>query len=162
MVHEEIFGPVAPVCRFETDAEAIARANDTEYGLAAYVFTRDLERGMRSRGEIEAGMIALNRGLMSDPAAPFGGVKQSGLGREGGSITASLSSWRRSISPRPSDERSVETRFAFATMSCPISTTIVADYRRAQCGHAARRCPLWRRRRLWQCPRRAARPVLSP
>ena len=84
MAHEEIFGPVAPISRFETEAEAIARANDTEYGLAAYVYTRDLARGMRVAGQIEAGMIALNRGLVSDPAAPFGGVKQSGLGREGG------------------------------------------------------------------------------
>ncbi|TJW35967.1 MAG: aldehyde dehydrogenase family protein, partial [Mesorhizobium sp.] len=81
---EEIFGPVAPISRFETEAEIIARANDTEYGLAAYIYTRDLQRGMRVASSIEAGMIALNRGLMSDPAAPFGGVKQSGLGREGG------------------------------------------------------------------------------
>ncbi|MET3897538.1 succinate-semialdehyde dehydrogenase/glutarate-semialdehyde dehydrogenase [Devosia sp. UYZn731] len=84
MMHEEIFGPVAPVYRFETDEEAIAMANDTEYGLAAYVFTQDLKRGLSVSGEIEAGMVALNRGLVSDPAAPFGGVKQSGLGREGG------------------------------------------------------------------------------
>jgi succinate-semialdehyde dehydrogenase/glutarate-semialdehyde dehydrogenase len=84
MAHEEIFGPVAPLSRFETEEEVIALANDTEYGLAAYIFTRDLGRGMRVAGKIEAGMIALNRGLVSDPAAPFGGVKQSGLGREGG------------------------------------------------------------------------------
>jgi succinate-semialdehyde dehydrogenase/glutarate-semialdehyde dehydrogenase len=84
MAHEEIFGPVAPLSRFETEDEVIALANDTEYGLAAYVFTRDLGRGMRVSAKIEAGMIALNRGLVSDPAAPFGGVKQSGLGREGG------------------------------------------------------------------------------
>ncbi|MER9870919.1 NAD-dependent succinate-semialdehyde dehydrogenase [Mesorhizobium sp. M0136] len=84
MAHEEIFGPVAPISSFETEAEVIARANDTEYGLAAYIYTRDLARGMRVASRIEAGMIALNRGLMSDPAAPFGGVKQSGLGREGG------------------------------------------------------------------------------
>lgn len=84
MTHEEIFGPVAPLFRFESDDEAIARANDTEYGLAAYIYTRDLGRGMRAASRIEAGMIALNRGLVSDPAAPFGGVKQSGLGREGG------------------------------------------------------------------------------
>ncbi len=64
--------------------EAIAKANDTEYGLAAYVYTNDLKRGLQVSGEIEAGMVALNRGLVSDPAAPFGGVKQSGLGREGG------------------------------------------------------------------------------
>jgi succinate-semialdehyde dehydrogenase/glutarate-semialdehyde dehydrogenase len=84
MAHEEIFGPVAPLSWFETEDEVIALANNTEYGLAAYVFTRDLGRGMRVSGKIEAGMIALNRGLVSDPAAPFGGVKQSGLGREGG------------------------------------------------------------------------------
>ncbi|TJW89638.1 MAG: aldehyde dehydrogenase family protein, partial [Mesorhizobium sp.] len=84
MAHEEIFGPVAPISRFENEAEAIARANDTEYGLAAYIYTRDLAKGMRVASKIESGMIALNRGLMSDPAAPFGGVKQSGLGREGG------------------------------------------------------------------------------
>jgi len=84
MAHEEIFGPVAPLYRFETESEAIARANDTEYGLAAYIFTRDVARGLRVASRIEAGMIALNRGLVSDPAAPFGGVKQSGLGREGG------------------------------------------------------------------------------
>ncbi|WP_292015552.1 NAD-dependent succinate-semialdehyde dehydrogenase [Mesorhizobium sp.] len=84
MIHEEIFGPVAPIMRFDSEADAIARANDTECGLAAYIYTRDLARGMRVASKIEAGMIALNRGLMSDPAAPFGGVKQSGLGREGG------------------------------------------------------------------------------
>jgi succinate-semialdehyde dehydrogenase/glutarate-semialdehyde dehydrogenase len=85
LAHEEIFGPVAPVMRFETEDEAVARANDTEYGLAAYVFTKDLQKGLRVSRRIEAGMVALNRGLVSDPAAPFGGVKQSGLGREGGS-----------------------------------------------------------------------------
>ncbi|MER9336947.1 NAD-dependent succinate-semialdehyde dehydrogenase [Mesorhizobium sp. M0293] len=84
MAREEIFGPVAPITRFETEEEAVAHANDTEYGLAAYIYTRDVGRGMRIASGIEAGMIGLNRGLMSDPAAPFGGVKQSGLGREGG------------------------------------------------------------------------------
>jgi len=84
MAHEEIFGPVAPVSRFCDETEVIAKANDTEYGLAAYIYTRDLAKGMRVASKIESGMIALNRGLMSDPAAPFGGVKQSGLGREGG------------------------------------------------------------------------------
>ena len=84
MKHAEIFGPVAPVYRFDTDEQAVAMANDTEYGLAAYVFTRDLKRGLAVAGKIEAGMVGLNRGLVSDPAAPFGGVKQSGLGREGG------------------------------------------------------------------------------
>ena len=84
MAHEEIFGPVAPLTKFETEDEAVRAANDTEYGLAAYVFTKDLTRGMRVSSRIDAGMIALNRGLVSDPAAPFGGMKQSGLGREGG------------------------------------------------------------------------------
>jgi succinate-semialdehyde dehydrogenase/glutarate-semialdehyde dehydrogenase len=84
MAHEEIFGPVAPVYRFETEEEAVRLANATEHGLAAYVYTTDLRRALRVGKGIESGMIALNRGLMSDPAAPFGGVKQSGLGREGG------------------------------------------------------------------------------
>ncbi|CAH1651815.1 NADP(+)-dependent succinate-semialdehyde dehydrogenase [Hyphomicrobiales bacterium] len=84
MAHEEIFGPVAPLSRFDSEDEVIAKANDTEYGLAAYIYTRDLARGLRVGSKIEAGMIALNRGLVSDPAAPFGGMKQSGLGREGG------------------------------------------------------------------------------
>ncbi len=84
MAHEEIFGPVAPVYRFDTEDEAVALANDTEYGLAAYIYTKDISKGMRVCGRVEAGMIGLNRGLVSDPAAPFGGVKQSGLGREGG------------------------------------------------------------------------------
>lgn len=80
----EIFGPVAPIYRFETEEEAITRANDTEYGLVAYVYTQNLAQGLRVCDRLEAGMVALNRGLVSDPAAPFGGVKQSGLGREGG------------------------------------------------------------------------------
>ncbi|MDQ0393373.1 NAD-dependent succinate-semialdehyde dehydrogenase [Labrys monachus] len=84
MAREEIFGPVAAIYRFETQEQAIAWSNDTEYGLASYIFTRDLKRGLAVASEIESGMIALNRGLVSDPAAPFGGVKQSGLGREGG------------------------------------------------------------------------------
>ena len=83
--NEEIFGPVAAISRFNSEDEAITRANDTQYGLAAYIFTRDIARGLRVARRIESGMIALNRGLVSDPAAPFGGVKQSGLGREGGS-----------------------------------------------------------------------------
>jgi succinate-semialdehyde dehydrogenase/glutarate-semialdehyde dehydrogenase len=85
MAREEIIGPVAPISRFETQEEAIRLANDTEYGLAAYVFTKDIGRGLAVARQIEAGMVGLNRGLVSDPAAPFGGVKQSGLGREGGS-----------------------------------------------------------------------------
>ncbi|RVJ67844.1 NAD-dependent succinate-semialdehyde dehydrogenase [Sinorhizobium medicae] len=83
MAHDEIFGPVAPIYVFDTEEEAVRLANDTEYGLVAYVYTRDLARGLRVCERIEAGMLALNRGLVSDPAAPFGGVKQSGLGREG-------------------------------------------------------------------------------
>jgi len=84
MAQEEIFGPVAALSRFETEDEAVALANATEYGLAAYVFTRDLARGLRVCRRLETGMVGLNRGLVSDPAAPFGGTKQSGLGREGG------------------------------------------------------------------------------
>ncbi|WP_338722720.1 NAD-dependent succinate-semialdehyde dehydrogenase [Devosia sp. XK-2] len=83
LMREEIFGPVAPIAVFKTEEEAIALANNTEYGLIAYVFTRDLARGLRVSEKVESGMVALNRGLASDPAAPFGGTKQSGLGREG-------------------------------------------------------------------------------
>jgi succinate-semialdehyde dehydrogenase/glutarate-semialdehyde dehydrogenase len=79
----EIFGPVAPVVRFTDENDAIRWANATEYGLVSYVYTRDLARGLRVSEALEAGMVGLNRGLVSDPAAPFGGVKQSGLGREG-------------------------------------------------------------------------------
>jgi succinate-semialdehyde dehydrogenase / glutarate-semialdehyde dehydrogenase len=79
----EIFGPVAPVVRFTSEADAINWANDTEFGLVSYVYTRDLARGLRVCEALEAGMVGLNRGLVSDPAAPFGGVKQSGIGREG-------------------------------------------------------------------------------
>jgi succinate-semialdehyde dehydrogenase/glutarate-semialdehyde dehydrogenase len=81
---QEIFGPVAPVIRFSDEAEAVQWANNTEYGLVSYVYTRDLRRGLRVSDALETGMVGLNRGLVSDPAAPFGGVKQSGLGREGG------------------------------------------------------------------------------
>jgi succinate-semialdehyde dehydrogenase/glutarate-semialdehyde dehydrogenase len=80
----EIFGPVAPIQRFASDDEAIELANRTEYGLVAYVYSRDLRRALRVGRGVEAGMIGINRGLVSDPAAPFGGVKQSGIGREGG------------------------------------------------------------------------------
>jgi succinate-semialdehyde dehydrogenase/glutarate-semialdehyde dehydrogenase len=81
---EEIFGPVAPVVCFDDEEEAVALANATEYGLVAYVYTGDLARGLRVSERLEAGMVGLNRGVVSDPAAPFGGVKQSGIGREGG------------------------------------------------------------------------------
>jgi succinate-semialdehyde dehydrogenase / glutarate-semialdehyde dehydrogenase len=79
----EIFGPVAPVVRFTAEADAVNWANDTEFGLVSYVYTQDLSRGLRVSEALEAGMVGLNRGLVSDPAAPFGGVKQSGIGREG-------------------------------------------------------------------------------
>ena len=79
----EIFGPVAPIVTFESEDEAVAMANDTEFGLISYLYTGDMARGMRLAERLEAGMVGLNRGLVSDPAAPFGGVKQSGLGREG-------------------------------------------------------------------------------
>lgn len=83
MFNEEIFGPVAAIQTFESEDEAITRANSTEYGLVAYLYTKDLSRGMRVSEKLDFGMIGLNRGLVSDPAAPFGGTKQSGLGREG-------------------------------------------------------------------------------
>src|ERR687896_631358 len=81
---EEIFGPVAPVGSFASEEEAIARANDTEYGLVAYVFTRDIKRAIRVCEGLETGMVGLNQGMVSNAGAPFGGVKQSGIGREGG------------------------------------------------------------------------------
>ena len=84
--HEEIFGPVAPISVFDTEAEALAAANATEFGLVNYVFTESLDRALRVAEKLESGMIGLNTGLVSNPAAPFGGVKESGLGREGGSV----------------------------------------------------------------------------
>jgi succinate-semialdehyde dehydrogenase/glutarate-semialdehyde dehydrogenase len=84
LLREEIFGPVAPVASFTTEAEALSAANDSDYGLVAYVFTRDFRRALRVVEELQSGMVGLNRGLISNPAAPFGGVKQSGFGREGG------------------------------------------------------------------------------
>ncbi|MFC9219240.1 NAD-dependent succinate-semialdehyde dehydrogenase [Streptomyces hygroscopicus] len=86
LLHEEIFGPVAAITVFDTEAEAIAMANDTPYGLAAYVYTRDLARALRVCERLDSGMIGLNQGLVSNPAAPFGGTKHSGLGREGGRV----------------------------------------------------------------------------
>jgi succinate-semialdehyde dehydrogenase/glutarate-semialdehyde dehydrogenase len=83
MLNEEIFGPVASLQTFKSDDEVIPRANDTEYGLVAYLYTKDLSRGLRVSEKLDFGMIGLNRGLVSDPAAPFGGMKQSGIGREG-------------------------------------------------------------------------------
>jgi succinate-semialdehyde dehydrogenase/glutarate-semialdehyde dehydrogenase len=84
ILNNEVFGPVAPIVTFEGDAEAIELANATEYGLISYVYSSDLKRAIRTAEAIESGMVAINRGVVSDPAAPFGGVKQSGLGREGG------------------------------------------------------------------------------
>jgi succinate-semialdehyde dehydrogenase / glutarate-semialdehyde dehydrogenase len=84
LLKEEIFGPVAPVKGFDSEEEAVAAANDTEYGLVAYVFTNDLKRALRVCERLETGMIGLNQGMVSNAGAPFGGVKQSGIGREGG------------------------------------------------------------------------------
>ena len=84
LLSEEIFGPVAPVATFSTEEQALAAANRTEYGLVAYVYTRDLNRALRVCEGLESGMVGLNQGVVSNPAAPFGGVKQSGFGREGG------------------------------------------------------------------------------
>lgn len=84
ILNHEIFGPVAPIVIFDTDTEAIELANDAEYGLISYVFSENLKRAIQLSEAIESGMVAINRGLISDPAAPFGGVKQSGIGREGG------------------------------------------------------------------------------
>jgi succinate-semialdehyde dehydrogenase/glutarate-semialdehyde dehydrogenase len=83
-LRRELFGPVAPVVTFATEEEAIALANDTVHGLAAYLYSGDLSRGLRVAEALESGMVGVNRGLISDPAAPFGGVKESGIGREGG------------------------------------------------------------------------------
>lgn len=84
ILNHEVFGPVAPIVIFDTDEEAIQLANSTDFGLISYVFTKDLARAIRTAEAIESGMVAINKGVISDPAAPFGGVKQSGLGREGG------------------------------------------------------------------------------
>ncbi len=92
---EETFGPLAPVFAFDTEDEAIAPANDTEFGLAAYFYSRDIGRVWRVAERLESGMVGVNTGLISTEEAPFGGVKQSGLGREGskyGSTTSSRSS----------------------------------------------------------------------
>lgn len=84
LLKEEVFGPVAPVSSFDSEAEAITAANDTEYGLVAYVYTNDLRRALRVCEDLETGMVGLNQGMVSNAAAPFGGIKQSGFGREGG------------------------------------------------------------------------------
>ena len=85
ILKEEIFGPVAPITGFDTEDEGVAAANNTEYGLAAYVYTQSLDRALRVADGIESGMVGINRGVISDAAAPFGGIKESGFGREGGS-----------------------------------------------------------------------------
>lgn len=85
ILKEEIFGPVAPITGFDTEEEGVAAANSTEYGLAAYVYTQSLDRALRVAEGIESGMVGVNRGVISDAAAPFGGIKESGFGREGGS-----------------------------------------------------------------------------
>ncbi|HKH53602.1 MAG TPA: NAD-dependent succinate-semialdehyde dehydrogenase [Mycobacterium sp.] len=84
ILKEEVFGPVAPITGFGTEEEGVAAANDTEFGLAAYIYTQSLDRALRVAEGIQSGMVGVNRGVISDPAAPFGGVKQSGFGREGG------------------------------------------------------------------------------
>jgi succinate-semialdehyde dehydrogenase/glutarate-semialdehyde dehydrogenase len=84
LLKEEIFGPVAPVASFESEEDAIEAANNTEYGLVAYVYTRDVKRAFRVCEGLQTGMVGLNQGIVSNPAAPFGGVKASGVGREGG------------------------------------------------------------------------------
>ena len=86
LTKEEIFGPVAPISVFDTDEQAVAAANDTEFGLVSYLYTENLARALRVSEALESGMVGLNTGLVSNPAAPFGGIKQSGLGREGGSV----------------------------------------------------------------------------
>jgi succinate-semialdehyde dehydrogenase/glutarate-semialdehyde dehydrogenase len=83
MAREETFGPVAPLFRFDTESQAIRMANDTEFGLASYFYTRDLARSWRVSEALEYGIVGLNTGLISTEVAPFGGVKESGIGREG-------------------------------------------------------------------------------
>ena len=84
ILHEEVFGPVAAVTGFDGEEQGVTVANDTEFGLAAYIYTRDLNRALRVSEAIESGMVGVNRGIISDVAAPFGGIKESGIGREAG------------------------------------------------------------------------------
>ena len=84
ILNQEIFGPVAPIVITTSDEEAISLANATEFGLISYVYSADLKRAIKVAESLESGMVAINKGVISDPAAPFGGVKQSGIGREGG------------------------------------------------------------------------------
>lgn len=106
-MQEEIFGPVAPISRFEQDSEAIERANDTECGLAAYIYTRELARGMRVAARIEAGMIALNRDLCRIRPRRLAASSRAALDAKAGKGMASPSSWRRNISPSDVDGRHV-------------------------------------------------------
>ena len=84
LLKEEIFGPVAPITSFSDEDEVLAQANDTEFGLVAYMYTRDMKRAFRMMEKLEYGMVGVNQGLVSNPSAPFGGIKHSGFGREGG------------------------------------------------------------------------------
>ncbi|WP_421014477.1 aldehyde dehydrogenase family protein, partial [Glutamicibacter creatinolyticus] len=84
VARQEIFGPIAAIQRFETEQQALALANDTEYGLAGYVFSQDLDRALNVADRLQTGIVGINQGVPSNAAAPFGGVKHSGLGREGG------------------------------------------------------------------------------
>ncbi len=84
ILKEEVFGPVAPIVGFDTEEEGIDAANDTEFGLASYIYTKGLDRALRVADALNSGIVGVNRGVVSDPAAPFGGVKASGFGREGG------------------------------------------------------------------------------
>ncbi|CAI1702783.1 Succinate-semialdehyde dehydrogenase [NADP(+)] GabD [Serratia liquefaciens] len=86
LAHEETFGPLAACFRFHTEEEVIRRANDTPFGLAAYLYTRDLARAFRVTRQLESGMMGINEGIISTEVAPFGGVKESGLGREGADV----------------------------------------------------------------------------
>ncbi|SUI55558.1 Succinate-semialdehyde dehydrogenase [NADP(+)] GabD [Serratia liquefaciens] len=86
LAHEETFGPLAACFRFHTEEEVIRRANDTPFGLAAYLYTRDLARAFRVTRQLESGMVGINEGIISTEVAPFGGVKESGLGREGADV----------------------------------------------------------------------------
>ncbi|WP_460468446.1 aldehyde dehydrogenase family protein [Calidifontibacter terrae] len=98
LMSQEIFGPVAPLIGFDDEAEVVELANDTDWGLVGYAFTRDLDRAFRLQESIEVGMLGSNTGLVSNPAAPFGGVKESGLGREG--VAAVSTSSSRSVISR--------------------------------------------------------------
>jgi len=86
LAHKETFGPLAACFRFHTEEEVIRRANDTPFGLAAYLYTRDLARAFRVTRQLESGMVGINEGIISTEVAPFGGVKESGLGREGADV----------------------------------------------------------------------------